>query len=256
MLICGESGTGKELVAQTIHALQPPRRRAAGQPQLPRALRTTDRKRTVRPQARRVHRRRRRSHRPLRSWPTAARSCSTKSPRSISTLQAKLLRVLQERSFERVGASETISVDVRVMATTNRDLPARNRRRPVPRGPVLPAGGRADRRAAAARTRRRRAGTGRPFPGPRGRATAARPVRTGTGGPRTAGRLRLARQRPRAAKHHHAGLRAEQGRADPRRPAAAVAPRRRPNRNRRQSRRPTIRTTCRWASRSTKWNAA
>lgn len=37
-------------------------------------------------------------------------------------LQAKLLRVLQEHSFERVGSSETIKVDVRVMATTNRNL--------------------------------------------------------------------------------------------------------------------------------------
>ncbi len=37
-------------------------------------------------------------------------------------LQAKLLRVLQEQSFERVGSSETIRVDVRVLATTNRDL--------------------------------------------------------------------------------------------------------------------------------------
>jgi len=37
-------------------------------------------------------------------------------------LQAKLLRILQERSFERVGSSETRCVDVRVLATTNRNL--------------------------------------------------------------------------------------------------------------------------------------
>ncbi|WP_215781886.1 sigma-54 dependent transcriptional regulator [Paludibacterium sp. B53371] len=39
-------------------------------------------------------------------------------------LQAKLLRVLQERELERVGGSKTIRLDIRVVATTNRDIQA------------------------------------------------------------------------------------------------------------------------------------
>ena len=39
-------------------------------------------------------------------------------------LQAKLLRVLEEEEFERVGGTSTLKVDVRVIATTNRDLQA------------------------------------------------------------------------------------------------------------------------------------
>ncbi|MBR5867559.1 MAG: sigma 54-interacting transcriptional regulator [Spirochaetaceae bacterium] len=39
-------------------------------------------------------------------------------------LQVKLLRVIQSKSFEKVGSSETISVDVRIIAATNRDLEA------------------------------------------------------------------------------------------------------------------------------------
>ncbi len=38
------------------------------------------------------------------------------------TLQAKLLRVLQEREFQRLGGTSTISIDIRVLAATNQDL--------------------------------------------------------------------------------------------------------------------------------------
>ncbi len=40
------------------------------------------------------------------------------------TLQGKILRLVQERQFERVGGLQTLSVDVRVVAATNRDLRA------------------------------------------------------------------------------------------------------------------------------------
>jgi DNA-binding NtrC family response regulator len=39
-------------------------------------------------------------------------------------LQAKILRLLQEQTFERIGGSETVQTDVRLIAATHRDLPA------------------------------------------------------------------------------------------------------------------------------------
>lgn len=45
-----------------------------------------------------------------------------------NTIQAKLLRVLEERRFERLGGTKTIEVDVRILAATNKDLAAAVRR--------------------------------------------------------------------------------------------------------------------------------
>jgi two-component system, NtrC family, response regulator HydG len=46
-----------------------------------------------------------------------------------ASTQIKLLRVLQERTFERVGGNETVKVDVRVVAATNKNLPEEVRER-------------------------------------------------------------------------------------------------------------------------------
>ena len=68
-------------------------------------------------------------------------------------LQVKLLRVLQERAFERLGSTQTDPVDVRVIAATNRDLDAMVRDGQLPRGPLLPAERLSDRRCPRCATR-------------------------------------------------------------------------------------------------------
>ena len=66
-------------------------------------------------------------------------------------LQAKLLRVLENGTFERLGSSRTMKVNVRLVAATNRDLGSGGARESVPPGPVLPPAGVSDSDSAAAR---------------------------------------------------------------------------------------------------------
>ena len=93
--------------------------------------------------------------------------------------QAKMLRVLQEQAFERVGGNETIRTDVRLIAATHRDLKAWSAGGQVPAGPVLPAGRLHHPPAPVARAGRRPADAGAVLPAPlQPRARAGRCARS------------------------------------------------------------------------------
>ena len=85
--------------------------------------------------------------------------------------QAKILRVLTEQSFTRIGGSRTVRVDVRVVSATSRDLATEIAAGRFSRGSLLSAQCRAGAFAAAERAARGHSAAGRAFPcAVRGRA--------------------------------------------------------------------------------------
>ncbi|RMH11094.1 MAG: sigma-54-dependent Fis family transcriptional regulator [Planctomycetota bacterium] len=122
VLITGESGSGKEVVAQAVHDLSS----RAGRPflavncaALSESLLESELFGHERGAFTGADRLRKGRFELADGGTLLLDEVSEISPQ----IQAKLLRVLQERAFERVGSSMTIGVDVRVIATSNRDLP-------------------------------------------------------------------------------------------------------------------------------------
>ncbi len=121
VLIRGESGTGKEVVARAIHAASERRERpllAVNCAALSENLLESELFGHEKGAFTGADRLRRGRFELADGGTLLLDEISEIAP----SLQAKLLRVLQESAFERVGSSLTQQVDVRVIATTNRDL--------------------------------------------------------------------------------------------------------------------------------------
>jgi len=120
-LIEGETGTGKELIARAIHEHSSRRDRSFVRlncAAIPLGLLESELSATKEERSRALWRAKWAVSKPL----TAALLFLDEIGDIPLELQAKLLRVLQEGEFERLGSTQTQRVDVRLVAATNRDL--------------------------------------------------------------------------------------------------------------------------------------
>ncbi len=121
VLICGETGTGKELVARAIHYTSPRRNRPfikINCAALSAGLLESELFGHEKGSFTGAHRRKIGRFELANEGTLLLDEVSEMN----ADLQAKLLRVLQEREFERVGGSTPIGVDTRIVSTTNRNL--------------------------------------------------------------------------------------------------------------------------------------
>jgi len=121
VLICGETGTGKELVARAIHYTSPRRNKPfikINCAALSAGLLESELFGHEKGSFTGAHRRKIGRFELANEGTLLLDEISEMN----ADLQAKLLRVLQEREFERVGGSTPIGVDTRIVSTTNRDL--------------------------------------------------------------------------------------------------------------------------------------
>ena len=121
VLITGETGTGKEMIAEVIHALSP----RSSQPiikvncgALPESLLESELFGHVKGSFTGAYKDHQGRFESANGGTLFLDEIGEMSP----SAQVRLLRVLQEGEFERVGSSHPVQVDVRVIAATNRDL--------------------------------------------------------------------------------------------------------------------------------------